>query len=278
MKKVLFFLALLFAIQTAKAQVNDIYLQDGIVLTDNQWHFDDYSVIEANNGTYLVITPNGHYYTQLSPFERYTFERHYGVNVLTYRPFIYNTYIGWYVQTNLYDLFYCPLTGECVTIPYVPTFYDFYYKVKRLRHLNLRYWHWRNEGRYHHLWRPPQHHIHHHHPHHNTHYSPPPYHYDGNGGHRPPQSGHSVGNGGHKPPQSGNSVGNGGRRPPQSGNSVGNGGHRPPQSGHNVGRGGHKPPQSGNNVGRSTGSSSKHGNFRSGNSRGQSSNSTSGRR
>ena len=175
MKRVLFFLALLLTMQTANAQINDIYLSSGVVLSDNQWHFDDYTVIEANNGTYLVITPNNYYYSRLAPFDRYAFEYSYGVNVLGFKPYVYNNCLGWYIQGSYSNYFYNPVTNACITLSFVPVFYDFYYSVQRLRHLNLRYWHWRTAGRYHHLWHPPHHrHDHYrHNPPHNNHSRPP---------------------------------------------------------------------------------------------------------
>ena len=156
MKKfLLLFLAFACSMQLASAQLNDIYLSDEIVLTDNQWHFDDYSVIEATNNNYLVVTPNAYYYRQLPPFNRMEFERRYNDLVRSISPYVYDNYFGWYVQCVNYHYFYRPDTRVCIILSYVPVFYNFHYNVYRHRHLDLRHWHWRPTGRYHHLWKPP---------------------------------------------------------------------------------------------------------------------------
>ena len=238
MKKVLFFLVCLFTMQIANAQVNDIYLRNGVILSDNQWHFDDYSVIEANNGVYLVITPNNHYYSQLLPFNRDYFEYAYGVNVLAYKPYVYGGVLGWYVQGYYNNYFYNPELNRCFALTYVPIFYDFYYSVYRLTHLNLRHWHWRKEGSYYHLWYP----RHHQHPPRSghkvnpVHKNPPP-----RNGHqtRPPQ-GNPPRNGQQVRPPQGNPPRNGQEARPPQGNPPRNGQQvRPPQG---------NPPRNGQQV------------------------------
>ena len=201
MKKfLLLFLAFACSMQLASAQLDDIYLSDEIVLTDNQWHFDDYSVIEARNNNYLVVTPNAYYYRQLPPFNRYDFERLYNERVYSISPYVYDNAFGWYVKCAYYHYFYCPITGVCYRLSYIPVFYNFHYNVYRHRHIDLRYWHWRPNGRYHHLWKPP----HHHHPHH----KPPQ--------HRPPQN--------HPRP---NGPAHGPNHPPKSNDATKPGGHHP---------------------------------------------------
>ena len=172
MKKVLLFLAFALVMQVAQAQINEIYLSNGVVLTGNQWHFDDYSVMEANNGVYIIITPNGYNYYQLQHFDKLSFELAYSEIVYSVKPYIYNNQFGWYIRGHYRNYFYYP-DGSVVVLSYVPTFYTFHYDVARLTYLNLRYWHWKTAGLYHHLWHkphhyhhPPQHHHHNHHPHH----------------------------------------------------------------------------------------------------------------
>ncbi|MBQ8870473.1 MAG: hypothetical protein IJ019_03760 [Alphaproteobacteria bacterium] len=180
MKKVLLFLAFVLVMQTATAQLNDIYLSDDVVLSDNQWHFDDYSVIEATGNNYLVITPNRYYYCHLPPFSVFDFEMRYGDRVRSYKPYVYNNAFGWYVNGVYHDYFYCPVTSVCIRLSYVPVFYNFYYHFNRHRHIDLRCWHWRPHGHYHHLWKPP------HRPHH--HYDKPHNLHNGYDKSRPPRN------------------------------------------------------------------------------------------
>ena len=185
MKKVLLFLAFALVMQVASAQINDIYLSNGVVLTGNQWHFDDYSVMEANNGIYVIVTPNGYNYYQLQQFDKVSFELAYADIVYSVRPYIYNNQFGWYIRGHYRNYFYYP-NGSVIVMSYVPTFYTFHYDVARLTYLNLRYWHWRTAGLYHHLWHkphhyhhPPQHHHHNHHSGHNGHHYEPAKHRNG---------------------------------------------------------------------------------------------------
>ena len=228
MKKVLLVLAVLFAVQTASAQLNDIYLRDDVVLSGNQWHFDDYSVIEANNDVYLVITPNAHYYKHLPPFNKVAFEQYYGISVLGVRPYVFNSYLGWYVQGYYSNYFYDPIHSTCITLSYVPVFYNFYYSVQRLRHLNLRYWHWKTSGRYYQIWHSSRRHHDHYR---NPHFQPNgPAVRPGNNPHRngpavrPGNNPHRNGNGpavgpGNNPPRNGNGPAvRPGNNPPRNGN------------------------------------------------------------
>ena len=213
MKKVLLFLAFALVMQVAQAQINEIYLSNGVVLTGNQWHFDDYSVMEANDGLYVVITPNGYNYYQLQHFDKLSFELAYSDIVYSVKPYIYNNQFGWYVRGHYRNYFYYP-SGSVIVLSYVPTFYTFHYDVARLTYLNLRHWHWRTAGLYHHLWHkphhyhhPPQHHHHNHHPHHGH-----------NGSHNRPEPPRNA-NGHATPPSRGTSVTKP-ATPPSRGTSV----------------------------------------------------------
>ena len=241
-------LALLLGLQTASAQINDIYVRDGIVLTGNQWHFDEYSIMEANDYNYLVITPNQYYYYRLTPLNLGYLSGYYGDTMLECTPYVYSGTFGWYVRGRRYHYF-CYPNGSMIRLSYVPVFHEFFYAISRLRHLNMRHWHWRHP-RYHHL--PgyrclPNHHRpslpgYNNKPHHGSH---PP---QGHAG-RPPQN--------PRPPQ-----GNVGRPPQNSRPPQGNVGRppqnpRPPQG--NVGRPpqGSQPPKQGN-VSRPPQSSKSH--------------------
>ena len=156
MKKVLLFLAILLMGQSAFAQINDIYINDGVVLSGNQWHFDNYSVMEANNGNYLVVNPYGYTYQYLPPFVPADFEARYRERVYSFQPYIYNNCLGWYVNCSVNRYFYYP-NGALVRLSYVPVFHQVYYTLKHLRHINLRNWHWHRPGYNYYNPRPPQH-------------------------------------------------------------------------------------------------------------------------
>ena len=188
MKKLLLFLAFALVMQVASAQINDVYLSSGVVLTGNQWHFDDYSVMEANNGVYVIVTPNGYNYYQLQQFDKRSFELAYADVVYSMKPYIYNNQFGWYIRGHYRNYFYYP-NGNIIVMSYEPTFYTFHYDVARLTYLNLRYWHWRTAGLYHHLWHKP-HHYHH----------PPQKHH-----HNHPHPGHNGQHNRPEPPKNGNS-------------------------------------------------------------------------
>jgi len=173
-------LVCVLTVHISSAQLNDIYLSNDVVLSDNQWHFDDYSVIEATGNNYLVITPNRYYYNYLPPFSVFDFEMRYGDRVRYYKPYVYNGAFGWYVDCIYQDYFYCPSTMVCIRLSYVPVFYNFYYNIYRHRHIDLRCWHWRPHGHYHHLWKPP------HRPHH--HYDKPHRPHNGYDKPRPPKN------------------------------------------------------------------------------------------
>ena len=216
MKKVLLFLVILFIGQNTFAQVNDIYVNDGVVLSGNQWHFDNYSVIEANDGNYLVVSPNGYNYQYLPAFVPRTFEHRYNERVYSFKPYVFNGCLGWYIDCPAHDYF-CYPNGTLVTLSYVPVFHNFYYAVRHLRHINLRNWHWRRPGYY---YKP-----HPYHPPHN-HYRPPYQHHPNGNVSRPPQQHHPNGNVS-RPPQQHRPNGNV-SRPPQQHRPNGNV-SRPPQ-------------------------------------------------
>lgn len=244
MKKILFlFLVFALAMQTSKAQVYDIYIPSGVVLTDNQWHTDGYCIVQAGDDRYLVITPSGYDYYTLQPFDVVDFTTRTGDVALSYKPYVYYNILGWFVEGRRYTYFAYPLGGYRV-LNYRPVYYDYYYTFRFLRHLNMRNYYW-----YRPYYRPrPL-------PHHGPSYRPPRY--DRPPMHnRPHQSGPSgIRQGGNRPPQ-----GHGTQIRPQQQSSprqsgrtgVGQGGSRPPQSHGTQAR----PPQRSGNGQRSSGRSS----------------------
>lgn len=251
MKKILFlFLVFALAMQTSKAQVYDIYIPSGVVLTDNQWHTDGYCIVQAGDDRYLVINPNGYDYYTLQPFDVVDFTTRTGDVALSYKPYVYYNILGWFVEGRSHIYFAYPLGGYRV-LSYRPVYYDYYYTFRFLRHLNMRNYYW-----YRPYYRPrPL-------PHHGPSYRPGNGHHPGYG--RPPQGNHGPGIQ-NRPPQrnQGSGIQN---RPPQrnQGSGVQN---RPPQrnqgsgtqirpSQGNQGRGTQsRPPQRSGNGQRSSGQS-----------------------
>ena len=143
MKKILFFFAIFVStIQISSAQVYDIYIPSEIVLTDNQWHIDGYSIVEANNNWYLVINPNGYNYYTLEPLDIPAFRYRSGDVVLSYKPYFYSNTLGWLVE-GLRGSYFVTSFGRYIVLSSYPVYYDYYYAFNLARHLNMRnyYWH-----------------------------------------------------------------------------------------------------------------------------------------
>ena len=142
MKRILLFLMLVLAMQTSRAQLYDIYIPSGVDLTDNQWHHDGYSIVEANNNRYLVVSPNSYNYYTLMPFDFFTVGRIINDAILSYCPYFYNNVLGWYVEGRYRSYFVYPY-GTYVVLSYRPVFYDYYFAFRHVLHLNMRsfYWH-----------------------------------------------------------------------------------------------------------------------------------------
>jgi hypothetical protein len=232
MKNILLFcLVFVLAIQTSQAQVYDIDIPSDVLLTDNQWHMQGYSIVEANNDRYLVINPNGYEYYTLKPFDVLYFRAMTGDIVFSFKPCFYQNTLGWFVEGRISNYFVYPYGGY-VILNYHPVYYDYYYRFGHLKYLNMRnfYWH-----RPYYVPKPfPTHR-----PHHGPGVGRPPMQ------NRPPQRSHGNGMQ-NRPPQrsNGNGMQN---RPPQrsNGNGMQN---RPPQRSHGNGIQ-NRPPQRSNGNG-----------------------------
>ncbi len=145
MKKLLFLLMLMLSALISKAQVYDIYIPDGVVLTNNQWHMDGYSIIEANNYRYLVIHPNGYNYYNLPPFDVASFAYRTADVIVDYRPYFYNNTLGWFAKGQRASYFCYPYGGYIV-LSVAPIYYNYWYQFERLRYLNMRYHYWFRPG------------------------------------------------------------------------------------------------------------------------------------
>ena len=130
------------AIQTSKAQMYDIDIPSGIVLTDNQWHMDGYCIVEANNNVYLVITPDGYEYFTLQPMDLLGFAALTREVILSYKPYFYNNKLGWFIEGRKAFYFSDPFCNYII-LRTRPVYYDYYYNFNLLTHLNMRnyYWH-----------------------------------------------------------------------------------------------------------------------------------------
>lgn len=146
MKKLLLLSALLWMTTAVNAQLNGIYIDDGIELSGSQWHFGNYSVIEANNSNYLVISPDGYCYRKLAAFVPERFEAAFGMRPQRYRPYVYGDYLGWYIEAGNKIYFNFP-DGHIIELRTILPFHNYYYHIKGLHYLNLRNWHWRHNYR-----------------------------------------------------------------------------------------------------------------------------------
>lgn len=141
MRKILLFLMLVCAVQVSSAQVYDIYIPDGVVLTNNQWHTKGYSVVEANNNMYLVIYPDRYEYYQLRQLDIYAFGRKEADVFFSYKPYIYNNMLGWLVEGEKACYFVYPSGGH-VILNWRPIYYDYWYDFGFKRYLDLSSYYW----------------------------------------------------------------------------------------------------------------------------------------
>lgn len=117
MKKILFlFLVLAFMMQPSKAQKYNVYVPSDVVLTGNQWQTSDgYTVAEANDDIYLVISPNGsaEYYT-MPPFNTFAVSALLKDVIFSYHPYFFGNRLGWLVEGRLAFYFVHPPRDYCV--------------------------------------------------------------------------------------------------------------------------------------------------------------------
>lgn len=230
MKKFFLMLALCLGVSIANAQNVGFYVDDGMVLNGNQWHYDNLSIIDAGNLTYLVITPTEYYYSTLPAFDALTINSFLHDVSQSYRPYIWNGYLGWlvYARYGVYFVYQWGNSWHYARIDTEPVYYNYYYNLCGLRYIDMRIWHFA----------PPLGPR----PHHHHHGTPAPYsgHHQGtpppvkpNGGGY--GSGSQRGSGTTVRPSNPPTGGNGSVRPPTRPN--GNGSARPsnPPSGSNRG-------------------------------------------
>ena len=236
MKKFLLLLAFCLGVSIANAQVVGFYVDDGVVLSGKQWHCNNLSIIDAGSSNYLIITPTEYYYSYLPEFYTPTINGLIGDVVLTYRPYVKDGCLGWYIHARYADYFLYQWEGywQAVRIYYAPVYYNYLYNLCGMRYIDMRRWHFAP---------PPGPRPHHHH-HHGTpphHHGTPPHHPGHNNGTPPPSGSHNQGHGSQRGsgttvrPSNPPSNGNGSVRPPSRPN--GNGSVRPanPPSGGNRG-------------------------------------------
>lgn len=226
MKKFLLLLALCLGVSIANAQVTGFYVDDGVVLSGNQWHYDNLSIVDAGSSNYLVITPNEYYYSYLPAFYTPTINYLIGDIVLGYRPYVRNGYLGWYVQARYGHYFVYQWANKWYALGLysVPVYYSYSYNLIGMRYIDMRRWHFApppGPRPHHHHGTPPPHHGYNHGtPHHPNHHhgTPPPN--NNHGGYVP---GSQRGSGTTVRPANPPSNGNGSVRPsnPPSGGNRG---------------------------------------------------------
>ena len=145
MKKLLFLLMCVLGMHTARAQLTDIWLDDGVILSNDQWHYNDFSIITTNRNTFLVITPESYFYRQIPPYRKPYFPRLYQDVVLNYYPYFYRGRIGWYVHGRRFNYFYNGI-DDYVILNLAPMMLDFWLDLAHMRHLDLRHWHFHDHS------------------------------------------------------------------------------------------------------------------------------------
>ena len=155
MKKVLFLAVTLMLSLSSAAQgyyvSNDDYIytiNDGIVLTGEQWHTNDASILAANNSQYLVVRGPTREYHLLRMFSAYDYERIWGRHISHYKPYYHFGCLGWYVVAGLVDYFIFP-DGRWCRLATRPHYYSYHYHVAHCRHINFYDWHfWLGHSRH----------------------------------------------------------------------------------------------------------------------------------
>lgn len=127
----------------SRGQVYDIVVPSGVVLTNNQWHLDGYSIVEANNNQYLVITPESYQFCKLWPFDAFLFSRRVRDVVLSYKPCVYQNELGWFVEGRRF-CYFARSNGSYSVLYALPTYYNYWFKFRYLRYVDLREYYWFN--------------------------------------------------------------------------------------------------------------------------------------
>lgn len=155
------------------AQVAGFYINDGYALNGNQWHYPNLSIIDAGQSNYLVITPTEYYYSSLPVFDAPTINSFLPDVAQTYRPYIWNGYLGWlvYARYGIYFVYEWGNSWHYARIDTTPVYYNYCYNLCGVRYIDMRRWHFAAPPG-------PRHHHHHHHHHSVTpsHHGTPPAH------------------------------------------------------------------------------------------------------
>lgn len=140
MKRFLFLLFLIPGINSAHAQLTDVWINGNITLSNHQWHYDGLSIIATTGPKYLVITPEAYFYRTLPPYRTPYFLRSFQDRCQSYCPYFYNGRLGWYVAGYRYHYFYDIVAGTYLILDLLPTLRNFWLDLHALRHLDLRHW------------------------------------------------------------------------------------------------------------------------------------------
>lgn len=141
MKKIIFILAACLLSISAAAQKNGIPVDKRIYLTGEQWHYETFSILEANNNYYMVISPKEYSYEKLEPFDREKFDAVVNDTILDIQPYIFKKILGWYIRGKGLCYFYSP-KGNITTLYPQPLKFCYQYFVCRKLFIDLSRWHW----------------------------------------------------------------------------------------------------------------------------------------
>ena len=164
MKKFLLLLVLCLGVSITNARDVGFYLDEGVTLSGDQWHYDNLSIVYAGNGNYLVITPNEYHYSYLADFSYPLVRNLIRDEPASYRPYVRDNYIGWlvYGRSATYFVYQIGNGWYCMRFYSAPVYYDYRYELYGIRYVDMRRWHFAPPP-------VPRHHRHHHH-----HGTPPP--------------------------------------------------------------------------------------------------------
>ncbi|MBQ7659546.1 MAG: hypothetical protein IJS26_02225 [Alphaproteobacteria bacterium] len=121
----------------------DFFVPNEVVLTNNQWHLDGYSIVEANNNQYLVFTPEGFQIYRLWPFDAFLFSQRVRDAVLSYKPCVYQHELGWFVEGRRF-CYFARSSGSYSVLYTLPTYYNYWFDFRYLRYVDLREYYWFN--------------------------------------------------------------------------------------------------------------------------------------
>lgn len=130
----------------------NVVLDDDLVLTDRQWHTDDYSILEADGNQYVLLRGTDKYRYHLGRLNYSAYSRLFGDVIVesNCRPYYYDNQFGWFVSGSRGTYFVYPDgRSHYFRDRYYPRYYDdYYYPVRHSRCLNIFSWHFWS-GRHH---------------------------------------------------------------------------------------------------------------------------------